>query len=136
MAQMSEEEWRKKLTPEQYHVLRGKGTEPPFSGKYLNHDESGVYSCAACGAPLFSSDSKYESNVRGLEGWPSFSDVMDSDAVDLKDDFSFGMHRTEVLCKNCGGHLGHLFEDSSSETNKHYCVNSCTLDFKPDAKEE
>lgn len=128
---MSEEEWRKKLTPEQYKVLREKGTEAPFTGKLLQNKETGMYKCVACGTELFHSDNKYESKMAGLKGWPSFSDVVNSDAVKLLEDKSFGMSRTEIICKNCGGHLGHLFDDPESETGKHYCVNSCALDFEP-----
>jgi peptide-methionine (R)-S-oxide reductase len=128
--QLSDKEWKKKLTPEQYHILREKGTETPFSGKLLHQEGSGDFICAACGAVLFTSDSKYESSIPGLEGWPSFAEVARSDAVELKDDNSFGMHRTEVTCKNCGSHLGHLFDDESSPTGKHYCINSVSLDFK------
>lgn len=127
---LSEDEWKKKLTPEQYHILREKGTEAPFSGKLLNQDSSGNFVCAACGAVLFASDSKYDSTIPGLEGWPSFADVAGGDAVVLSDDTSFGMHRTEVTCKNCGSHLGHLFDDESSPSGKHYCINSVSLDFK------
>lgn len=130
----SDEEWRKRLTPEQYHVLREKGTEAPGSGKLLYNKESGAYMCAACGAVLFMSDTKYDSNDPGLAGWPSFSEVAGSGAVDLHDDNSFGMHRTEVLCARCGSHLGHLFEDASSPSGQHYCINSAALDFKPAAK--
>ena len=128
--QLSEGEWKKKLTPEQYHILREKGTEIPFSGKLLHQDGTGDFVCAACGAVLFASDSKYESNIPGLEGWPSFAEVVKSNAVELSDDTSFGMHRTEVSCKNCGSHLGHLFDDESSPSGKHYCINSVSLDFK------
>ena len=126
-----DDEWKAKLTPEQYHVLREKGTEAPFSGKLLGEKGSGDFTCAACGTVLFTSDSKYESDVPGLEGWPSFADVSHSDAVELSEDNSFGMHRTEVTCKTCGGHLGHLFDDGSSPTGQHYCINSVCLDFKP-----
>ena len=119
------------LTEEQKHVLFNKGTEAPFSGKYLNHDEKGIYACANCGVQIFSSDSKYESNQPGLAGWPSFADVAKGGAVKLVPDNSWGMNRTEVVCANCGGHLGHVFDDSSSPTGQHYCVNSCTLDFRP-----
>lgn len=129
--QIDEEELKKKLTPEQYHILREKGTEAPFTGKYLNHDEKGMYTCAVCGAELFSSAAKYESNQPGLAGWPSFSEVAASDAVELKDDNSHGMHRIEVICKNCGSHLGHVFNDSESKTGKHYCINSACLGFEP-----
>ncbi len=128
--QLSDEEWKQKLTPEQYHVLREKGTEAPYSGKLLDNSETGMYQCAACGTSLFSSESKYESHVPGLEGWPSFAEVAKSDAVELKDDDTMGMHRVEVICKTCGSHLGHLFPDETSPTNQHYCINSCALDFK------
>jgi|SRR5579872_5387024 len=131
MRNKSEEYWKKKLTPEQYHILREKGTEIPGSGKLLHSSETGDYRCAACGAMLFKSGTKYDSTTPGLIGWPSFSEAADSNAVELRDDTSLGMHRTEVICKNCGSHLGHLFEDGSSETNKHYCINSCALNFKP-----
>lgn len=123
-------EWKGKLTPEQYHVLREKGTEIPFTGKFLQHHADGMYACVACGTPLFSSDSKYESDIPGLAGWPSFAEVAGSDAVELKDDDSFGMHRIEVVCKTCGGHLGHVFDDPGSPTGKHYCINSVCLDFQ------
>ncbi|NQV89354.1 MAG: peptide-methionine (R)-S-oxide reductase MsrB [Parcubacteria group bacterium] len=120
----------KKLTPEQFKVLREKGTEPPFSGEFLDNNAEGMYHCAGCGAVLFKSDGKYESNAPGLVGWPSFSEVAKDGAVELRDDDSFGMHRTEVICKNCGGHLGHLFDDQESKTGKHFCINSCALGFK------
>jgi len=127
---MANDEWKDKLTPEQYRVLREKGTEAPFSGALLNEKGTGDYRCAACGALLFKSDAKYESDIPGLAGWPSFADVASSDAVELTPDNSHGMHRTEVICKNCGSHLGHLFDDDSSPTGKHYCINSVCLDFK------
>jgi peptide-methionine (R)-S-oxide reductase len=130
----SEAELRKKLTPEQYRILREKGTEAPFTGQFLNNTETGMYTCPVCGAELFSSASMYESHIPGLEGWPSFADVAKSDAVKLVDDNSMGMHRTEVLCSNCGSHLGHLFDDSGSPTGQHYCINSAALDFEPKAK--
>ena len=130
MRDVSEEEWKKRLTPEQYHVLRERGTEYPFSGKLLANKETGEYRCAACGQVLFTSDTKYESNQRGLEGWPSFAEVAGSDKVELKDDLDLGLHRTEVVCKNCGSHLGHVFDDPGSPSGKHYCINSCALDFK------
>jgi methionine-R-sulfoxide reductase len=129
--QLADEEWKKRLTPEQYRVLRQKGTEAPFSGSLLNETGTGIFRCAACGTTLFKSDAKYESDMPGLAGWPSFSDVVAGGAVELKDDDSAGMHRTEVVCKACGGHLGHLFDDPTSPTNQHYCINSCALDFKP-----
>lgn len=136
---ISEEEWQAKLTPQQYRILRQKGTEAPFTGELLRNDKSGDYTCAACGSVLFKSDTKYESDLAGLQGWPSFADAAASDAVLLVDDPSYGMQRTEVLCKTCGGHLGHLFPDDSSPTGQHYCINSGALDFKaapqsPDSK--
>lgn len=127
---ISEDEWKKRLTPEQYHVLREKGTEAPFTGKLLNQKGTGEYRCAACGALLFKSDAKYDSDIPGLAGWPSFADVAAAGAVELAPDDTLGMHRTEVVCKNCGSHLGHLFDDGSSPTGKHYCINSVCLDFK------
>ena len=130
----SEEEWRAKLSPERYKVLREENTEPPFSGKLLHNKENGEYTCGACGAVIFKSDSKYDSTTPGLIGWPSFSEVASNDAVDLIDDNSFFMHRIEVRCKTCGSHLGHLFDDKSSPTGQHYCINSVSLDFKPEAK--
>ncbi len=129
-----DEELKKKLTPEQYHLLREKGTEAPFSGKYLNHKENGMYTCAVCGAELFSSKTKYDSTTPGLLGWPSFSDVVKSDAVELLDDNSLGMHRAEVICKNCGSHLGHVFDDNAAPNGKHYCINSACLGFEPKFK--
>ncbi len=133
MKKKTDDEWKDKLTPEQYRVLREKGTEAPFTGKLLNEKGSGDYVCAACGALLFKSDAKYDSDVPGLAGWPSFAEVAASDTVELADDNSLGMHRTEVICKNCGSHLGHLFDDGSSPTGKHYCINSVCLDFKDKA---
>ena len=130
MMDLTEEQWRQKLTPEQYHVLREKGTERPGSGKLLYNEESGMYTCAACGSELFKSDTKYESTMPGLIGWPSFSAAADNDALELVDDNSGGMHRTEVICKTCGGHLGHLFEDPTSPNGQHFCINSAALDFK------
>jgi peptide-methionine (R)-S-oxide reductase len=127
---VSDEEWRQKLTPEQYQVLREKGTEAPFSGDLLENKATGEYKCAACGTVIFASDAKYDSSTPGLAGWPSFSQVAASDAVDLVDDNSWGMHRTEVVCKTCGGHLGHVFDDADSPSGKHFCINSCALDFK------
>ncbi|HTE21454.1 MAG TPA: peptide-methionine (R)-S-oxide reductase MsrB [Candidatus Limnocylindria bacterium] len=129
--QISEDEWKKKLTPQQYEVLRKKGTETPFTGKLLDNKKTGEYTCAACGSVVFKSDAKYDSHVPGLEGWPSFSDVAKSDAVELKPDNSHGMQRIEVVCKTCGSHLGHLFDDETSPTNQHYCINSMALAFNP-----
>ncbi len=127
---MSDTDWKQKLTPEQYHVLREKGTEIPGTGTLLNNTETGNYTCAACGAILFHSDEKYDSTIPGLIGWPSFANPADSDAVEMRDDTSLGMQRTEVVCKTCGGHLGHIFPDASSPTGEHYCINSVALDFK------
>lgn len=125
------DKWKQKLTREQYEVLRQKGTEAPFSGKFLDHNEKGMYTCVACNSELFSSDTKYDSQMPGLIGWPSFSDVAKSGQVKLLDDYDMGMHRTEVVCANCGGHLGHVFEAGDSKTGQHYCINSVCLNFKP-----
>ena len=122
----NEEEWKKKLKKEQYFVLRKKGTELPFSGIYWDHHEKGIYKCAGCGAELFSSETKFDSGT----GWPSFYDVLDKDKIELKTDTSHGMIRTEVLCKNCGGHLGHMFEDGPKPTQCRYCLNSVSLNFE------
>lgn len=132
--QLSEDEWKKRLTPEQYSVLRGKGTEAPFSGEYVHPMGNGMFTCAACGNELFKGQSQFESDQPGLRGWPSFADVANSDAVELVDDNSLGMHRTEVICKKCGSHLGHLFDDDKSDTGKHYCVNSVCLNFNSQSK--
>ncbi|MBI4268298.1 peptide-methionine (R)-S-oxide reductase MsrB [Candidatus Uhrbacteria bacterium] len=120
------EEWRKKLTPEQYRILREKGTEPAFTGKYWNCDAKGIYCCAACGSPLFSSDAKFESGT----GWPSFTDPLVQEAIDLREDASHGLRRTEVVCRNCGGHLGHVFKDGPHPGGKRFCINSCSLDLQ------
>ncbi|MBA3724272.1 MAG: peptide-methionine (R)-S-oxide reductase MsrB [Candidatus Levybacteria bacterium] len=127
MQNKSEEYWKEKLTPEQYHILREKGTEPAFTGKYVDNHESGMYECAACGHPLFSSDTKFESG----SGWPSFDQPVNRENVELHEDGSFFMKRTEVTCKNCGAHLGHVFPDGPKETTgERYCINSCSLNFK------
>lgn len=123
----SEQEWREQLSPEQYEVLRDKGTERPFAGKYVNTKQDGVYRCAACGAELFSSDTKFESGT----GWPSFTDPANTANIELHDDSSHGMQRVEVQCKACGSHLGHVFDDGPGASGKRYCINSCSLDLDP-----
>jgi peptide-methionine (R)-S-oxide reductase len=125
--QKTEEEWRRELTPEQYRVLREKGTERPFTGELNDMKEPGRYRCAGCGAELFSSDAKFESGT----GWPSFYRPAEGEAVDTEEDSSFFMRRTEVLCSRCGGHLGHVFEDGPQPTGLRYCINSCALEFEP-----
>lgn len=131
--QLSDDEWKRRLTPEQYHVLREKGTEAPGTGTLLPENRDGDYVCAACGAVLFKSGTKFESSMPGLVGWPAFSEVVKNDAVKLVPDDSLGMHRTEIVCSNCSSHLGHLFEgDPDSPTGRHYCVNSVCLNFKPE----
>ena len=126
-----EKEWQKKLTPEQYRVLRKKGTEPAFSGKFLHEKREGTYNCAACGNPLFSSDAKFDSGT----GWPSFDQALPG-SVKYEHDTAYGMDRTEVLCANCGSHLGHLFDDGpKATTGKRYCMNSVCLDLAEKKKE-
>jgi len=122
----SDAEWREQLTPEQYRVLRQADTERPFTGKYWNTDEPGVYRCAGCGEVLFKSGDKFDSGC----GWPSFSDLAATGRVALHDDDSFGMHRTEARCAQCGGHLGHLFDDGPEPTGLRYCINSAALNFE------
>lgn len=120
----TEEEFKEKLTPEQYKIMREGGTEAPFSGKYWNEHAKGMYKCAACGAELFSSDTKFESGT----GWPSFTDPANLENIELRPDDSLGMRRTEVICKKCGSHLGHLFDDGPKDKGgKRYCINSACL---------
>lgn len=120
-----EDEWKLTLSPEQYKVLRECGTEPPFTGKYVHHKENGIYVCAGCGNELFSSNTKFESG----SGWPSFWDQVSEDAIETREDNSIWMKRTEIICKKCGGHLGHVFDDGPNPTGLRYCVNSLSLDF-------
>jgi peptide-methionine (R)-S-oxide reductase len=124
----TESEWREKLTPEQYQILRQGGTETAFTGKYWDAKTDGVYRCAACGEKLFASDTKYESH----SGWPSFFEPLSADVIDEEDDRSYGMVRTEIKCANCGSHLGHVFEDGPQPTGLRYCVNSASLDLEED----
>jgi peptide-methionine (R)-S-oxide reductase len=127
IVERTEDEWRKLLSPEEYRVLREAGTEPPFSGEYVDLDAEGTYRCRACGNPLFSSQAKYHSG----SGWPSFFEALSPDAVRLRKDTSHGMTRTEVLCARCGSHLGHLFTDGPRPTGLRYCMNSLSLSFEP-----
>jgi peptide-methionine (R)-S-oxide reductase len=127
----TEDEWKETLTPEQYRILRQKGTERAFTGKYWNLKADGAYLCAGCGQELFTSETKFDSGC----GWPSFYDALDSGKVEMHDDNSHGMHRIEVVCSRCGGHLGHVFDDGPAPTGQRYCINSESLQFVKDGSE-
>ncbi len=124
--QKTDAEWREQLTPDQYRILRQKGTEHPFRGALLHNHTDGLYHCAACGAPLFHSQTKFESG----SGWPSFFQPVTDDAVELEEDISHGMRRVEVTCAGCGGHLGHVFPDGPRPTGQRFCINSASLTFQ------
>ena len=124
---LTEDQWRERLTPEQFNVLRRKGTERAFTGKYWNEKTPGVYRCAACGEPLFASDAKFESGC----GWPSFTAPIEEPSVEETADMTLGMRRVEVTCKKCGSHLGHVFDDGPAPTGLRYCINSVSIDLEP-----
>lgn len=128
----TEEEWKKVLTPEQYEILREKRTERAFTGKYWNNFDDGIYKCGGCGEILFESKTKFDAGC----GWPSFYEAIDKSKIIEKDDYSYSMHRIEVLCANCGGHLGHVFEDGPKPTGLRYCINSASLQFENDKPKE
>jgi peptide-methionine (R)-S-oxide reductase len=128
----TEEQWREELSPEEYHVLREKGTERAFTGTYWDSKDEGVYRCRACGAKLFDANAKFDSGT----GWPSFYEPAEGEAVETEEDRTFFMKRTEVHCSNCGGHLGHIFEDGPDPSGLRYCINSASLELDPDAKPE
>ena len=127
---MDDQNWKEKLTPEQYQVMREKGTERPFTGKYYDSKEKGMYACAGCGTQLFSSDAKFDSGT----GWPSFDDPVAKNNIELHHDDKYGMNRTEVICANCKAHLGHVFDDGPTNTKKRYCINSVCLNLIKDKK--